>query len=71
MIDQSYGSYTLVCDICEKEVKPFDDFLEAVNYKKENGWKSREHDREWEDVCPECVGIHKKELKEWRLQDAR
>ena len=60
MIDQSYGSYTLVCDICEKEVKPFDDFLEAVNYKKENGWKSRKHDGEWEEVCPECDGIHKK-----------
>ena len=59
MIDQSYGSYTLVCDICEKEVKPFDNFQEAVDYKKENGWKSQKHDGEWEDVCAKCCEAEK------------
>ena len=64
MIDKEYGTYTLSCDICGCEVKNMDDFYEAVDYKKENGWKSQRHSdwksekhrMDWEDICPDCVG---------------
>lgn len=55
MIEKIDGRYCLICDICyEKAEKDFDDFYDAVEYKKENGWKSQKHKGEWEDVCPEC-----------------
>lgn len=55
MIDKSFGSYSLICDICGEEAKKeFDDFYEAVDYKKKEGWKSKKIDGEWQDVCPEC-----------------
>jgi hypothetical protein len=44
----------LVCDICDHEVKYFDNFQDAVDYKKENGWRSRKENGEWLDICPEC-----------------
>ena len=50
-----YGRYYLVCDVCGKEEdKTFRDFQDAVDYKKESGWKSQKYRGEWEDVCPEC-----------------
>ena len=55
MIDKIDGRYYLCCDICGEEVdEGFYDFYDAVEYKKENGWKSQKHRGEWEDVCPEC-----------------
>jgi Fe2+ or Zn2+ uptake regulation protein len=54
MIDREYGKFVLVCDICGKEIDGFEDFHEAVKYKKENGWKSEKYKGEWQDVCPEC-----------------
>ena len=41
----------LPCDICGHCVSGFDDFNEAVDYKKENGWKSIDG----KDMCPECL----------------
>lgn len=57
MIEREYGSFTLSCDICyEKAPYSFADFYDAVDYKKENGWKSQKNDNnEWEDVCPKCA----------------
>lgn len=57
MIVREYGSFTLLCDICyEEDPHSFIDFYDAVDYKKENGWKSQKNDNdEWEDVCPKCV----------------
>lgn len=54
MIDKDYDSYQLICDICGEVVKEFDDFYDAVDYKKDNGWRSRRVIGGWEDVCPEC-----------------
>ena len=55
MIDKQHGSYILVCDICGEVVDvPFDDFYDAVQFKKDNGWKSRKVNGEWKDICPEC-----------------
>lgn len=55
MIYKIGGRYILACDICgTEEDETFYDFYDAVEYKKENGWKSQKHKGEWEDVCPEC-----------------
>lgn len=54
-IERDSGFYTLTCDICGEEVnEQFYDFQEAVNYKKDNDWKSQKHNGEWQDICPEC-----------------
>ncbi len=56
MIDRDYcGVYSLTCDICGSEAdETFFEFYDAVEYKKQNGWRSQKHRGEWEDVCPEC-----------------
>ena len=51
MISKFEGMYTLTCDICGDEYpETFFDFYDAVEAKKENGWKSRKTDGEWMDV---------------------
>jgi hypothetical protein len=55
MIDKQGGQYYLICDICGEEAdEAFDDFYDAVQYKKDNGWKSQKRNGQWEDVCPDC-----------------
>lgn len=54
MIEHSSNKIELTCDICGHCVSGFDDFQEAVDYKKENGWKSTRYRGEWEDICPMC-----------------
>lgn len=55
MIYKDGGLYFLCCDVCGEEAgKIFDEFYDAVEYKKHNGWKSQKRRGEWEDVCPEC-----------------
>jgi rRNA maturation protein Nop10 len=55
MIEGSCGIYTLQCDICGAEANDdFFDFHDAVQHKKDEGWKSRKGKHGWEDVCPEC-----------------
>lgn len=56
MIERSDDLYSLYCDVCGEEAdEDFFDFHEAVDYKKNNGWKSQKrNDGQWEDVCPEC-----------------
>jgi hypothetical protein len=48
------NEYELICDICGDSIVGFDNFSEAVGYKKQEGWKSQKHNGEWEDVCPNC-----------------
>jgi hypothetical protein len=60
MIDSEYGKYTLVCDICGEEVTGFDTFDDALDYKTEEGWKSKQGEQldlkeGWIDVCPNCL----------------
>ncbi len=58
MIDKQSGQYHLICDICGEEAEEiFDDFYDAVDYKKQNGWKSQKRMGEWEDVCPGCQEV--------------
>lgn len=54
MIRQGSNGYELVCDNCGYTVSGMDDFMEAVDYKKENEWKAKKIDDEWEDRCPNC-----------------
>lgn len=52
------GNPALTCDICgatENEI--FYEFRDAVDYKKQNGWKSQKTSGEWEDVCPGCQEV--------------
>ncbi len=55
MIDKIYNMYLLCCDVCgEIADEDFFEFYEALNYKKQNGWKSQRYEGVWMDVCPEC-----------------
>ena len=58
MITKNRDNYALSCDICGEEApQVFDDFYEAVEYKKDrnNGWRSRKDEAgAWEDMCPDC-----------------
>jgi len=56
MISKEYGKYTLICDICGLGVdEEFDIFQDAVDAKKDMGWKSKRTDGEWMDLCPDCI----------------
>lgn len=55
MIDKGYGVFNLVCDNCSKvNDEEFSSFHDAVDAKKELGWKSQKVNGEWEDWCDEC-----------------
>ena len=55
MIDKSCGFYCLFCDICDEEADDsFYEFHDAVEYKKQNGWKSMKINGQWQDICPDC-----------------
>ena len=56
MIGKEAGKFYLVCDFCEEPYEgDFDEFYEAVEAKKELGWRSRKDPKSgWLDICPEC-----------------
>ena len=52
--------YVLACDECGEEID-FSFFRQAVEYKRQNGWRSiKDSHGEWQDLCPDCA----KRLKE-------
>lgn len=57
-IERFYGSagpsFTPTCDSCYEQLPCEMSFQDAVNAKRRAGWKSRNTDGEWEDICPEC-----------------
>lgn len=53
-IENMHGAYTAVCDCCGDILPAESDFYDAVNAKKDAGWKSRKIDGEWNDLCPSC-----------------
>jgi hypothetical protein len=54
-IEKECGFFSLYCDVCGAEAdEQFDEFYDAVEYKKSEGWKSQKRNGEWEDVCPDC-----------------
>jgi len=50
--------FTLICDYCEDEAEEiFDEFMDAVNHKKDYGWWSiKGKGGEWNEICPACAG---------------
>ncbi len=56
MIDKIFGEFHLVCDVCDEEANEvFDEFIDAVEGKKDLGWRSRKDPKKgWLDICPEC-----------------
>ena len=56
MIERQGEEYILTCSYCEEEAdEAFDEFWEAVEYRKENGWRSvKAKNGEWWDLCPSC-----------------
>ena len=60
-------NYDLICDICyESADEFFEDFHDAVLYKKREGWKSRKDENgNWEDVCPNCQENEDEEADEF------
>lgn len=54
MIERVRNKYELQCDYCSNYVDEFEDFQEAVDYKKANNWKSVNINGEWTDKCPNC-----------------
>ena len=57
MIERVGRNYELQCDYCSNYVDDFEDFQEAVDYKKANGWKSVKINEEWTDKCPNCLKV--------------
>lgn len=55
-IERFRDGFMPTCDICGNELPPEDTFQDAVDAKKEAGWKSRKANGEWEDVCDDCLG---------------
>ena len=57
-IEKEEGKFILYCDVCgETADMSFAEFQDAVNYKKENGWRSKPEKWGWIDICPECHGV--------------
>lgn len=55
MIQKDRSYYVLQCDYCSNCVEDFLEFMDAVNYKKANKWKSENINGEWFDKCPDCL----------------
>lgn len=61
MITKEYGKFVLVCDICGEEVGDFDTFDDALDYSRDEVWKSDRGEQlnledGWIDICPICGG---------------
>ena len=56
MIDKQYGSYYAICDACGTALDGvYDDFQDAVDGMRANGWKTANVGGEWVNYCPECA----------------
>jgi Fe2+ or Zn2+ uptake regulation protein len=56
MISKEYGKYTLICDMCGATTEEeYETFQDAVDAKRDTGWKSKKIDGEWVDLCPGCI----------------
>ena len=54
-IEKQYNKYILICDVDgEAHDEEYDTFSEAIDVKKELGWKSEMQNGEWVDMCKEC-----------------
>lgn len=49
------NKYILHCDYCNRDIKEFNEYIEAIIDKKENEWKTIIRKNGWFDKCPECA----------------
>ena len=43
------------CDHCSNyQETPYEDFAEALDSVKSEGWKVRKAGKDWEHTCPDC-----------------
>jgi len=55
MIFKYKDYYKIACDYCgEVMLDEFEGFYKAVNYKKEQGWRSKKVGDRWQEICPSC-----------------
>ena len=55
MIEKVEGKYFLICDICDSDEGPFDEWAEAVEFSEGNEWGRRKDKLNgWQDICPVC-----------------
>lgn len=54
MIEKTSDRYDLQCDFCSNRIEEFDTFMDAVEYKKQNRWRSIKSGDDWSDSCPNC-----------------
>ena len=56
MIDKIHGEYYVYCDACGAMIdEPFDDFQDALDGMKAEGWKTVDIGGVWCNYCPECA----------------
>lgn len=59
MIDTIYEGnetyYVPVCDRCGNTLEPEEEFSDAVQAKKDAGWRSFNVDGQWKNVCTDCL----------------
>ena len=55
MIEQEYGKYIGICDVCGEVTPIFDTWTDCRDYMRKH-WKTRKDEKtgEWENICPEC-----------------
>ncbi len=53
-IIRNYRDYTPICDICGDELEPGFSFYHAIDIMEAYGWKKRQIDGEWYDICINC-----------------
>jgi len=58
-IESDDGMHTPTCDYCGDELPAEFDFHDAVQAKKDAGWRSVKDDDEWSDYCPDCYAERK------------
>lgn len=49
--------YALICDHCGEEAGEFDTFQDAVDGKKDTGYRSINEKGQWSDYCPDCLDL--------------
>ena len=62
--DNYFTTFTPVCDGCGDMLGDKTDFYDAVNAKKDAGWKSHQEHGEWVDLCPDCQNHHSQSMKD-------
>ena len=63
-IERFADAYTSTCDMCGAELPEEFSFEDAVDSKKQNGWRSvRDTGGDWWDLCPDCYAKHANRLR--------